>query len=144
MTVSIWTVLGSGLTPCHEIISQKKGILVHLNRYLSLFSFRFACLQTSDISSWSLPHSWKPEIKMLSGILTTLTCCWIMHPFSSGTHLPLGLLRMVVLCISTYQMDKKKLLNMTFHLVSDCDSLSLHLLMWGISWLLVLVECCSM
>ena len=46
-------------------------------------------------------------------------------------------------CFGMCQMDKKTLfIMMIFHLVLDYDSLSFHLLMCGISSLLVLVEYC--
>ena len=39
MPVSAWTVLQSGLTPSCQIISQKKGMLVHLNGHFIVTKF---------------------------------------------------------------------------------------------------------
>ena len=54
-----------------------------LNRHLSLLCFRFDCLHIhstfSSVSSWSLPYSAKPSIKMLSAIPRHLACHWIIH-----------------------------------------------------------------
>ena len=63
--------IGSSLTPCHDITFPRKEILVHLNRHT--LSLRFNCLHYicsifSSISSWSLPCSSNPAIKMSSAM----------------------------------------------------------------------------
>ena len=69
MFASAFTFLGSGLTPQHNKISPKNGILVHLYRYLSLFGFRLAFLHIlntlSSVTLWSLPKSLNPTIRKL-------------------------------------------------------------------------------
>ena len=68
-------LLVPGLTLDHDITSQKNGMLVHLNRHLSLLNFRFVCLHIlsalSSVASWLLPMSFNPSIKMLSAMPNT-------------------------------------------------------------------------
>ena len=143
MSVSTWIFLGPMLTPCHEIIASKKGMLVNLSRYLSLLSFRFtACIPRVPfvMSHNGLYPIQSLQSKYYQQYQIHLACHCITCLFSSGMYLQQGLLWMVVLCIGTYWIGKKMLLNMTFHLVWDYGSLTLHLLMWGVSHMLVLVE----
>ena len=94
----------------------KEWMLVHLNRHFSLLSFRFAFLHTCDtfsnVSSWSLPHSSKPTIKMSSVITNTfdmplnnLSIFFLNIPHTgaalNGSHM-------------YYYLDKKTLDIMTF------------------------------
>ena len=76
ITVNACTSLGSGLIPYWEIVSPKKGMLVHLKRYLSLLSFKFTSLHIlsilSNVTSWSLPSSSKPSVGMLLAKLNSL------------------------------------------------------------------------
>ena len=76
MSASACTCLGSWFTPCWEITSPKKGMPVHLKRYLSLLAFKFVYLHTlstlADVALWCLPCSSESAIKISSAILKTL------------------------------------------------------------------------
>ena len=122
------------LTPCHDIISPKKGKRVHLYRQLSLLSFRFDCLHIcstfSSISSLSLPCSSNFAIKSSSAVSKKFGILLNKSSIFSGTYLHLGPSKWSSLNINTCQMDMKSLLNMTIcHLVLSYDILSLYLLM---------------
>ena len=72
MAISVCTFLGSGLTLDHNITPLKNGMLVHMNRQLSLLGFRSACLHIlstlSSVATCSLPMSLMPAIKMSSAM----------------------------------------------------------------------------
>ena len=120
-------------------------MLLHLNRHFPLLRFRFGCLHIHSTpfstSSQSYPVLQHLQLKRHQQYQRHLTCHCIIHLFPSGTYLPLGQFKMVVLCINTCQMDKKMFLHMMIHnLVLNYDSLSYHLSVWGISFLQALVE----
>ena len=132
-SVSAWNLLGSGLTPCCDIILPIRVMVIHLKRHFSLLSFRFSYLHVQGtffcISSLSLPCSSKPAIKMSSVIPMTFGMplnyssifVWNIPPTEAAPNCSL--------CIDTCQMDMKKLLDMMiYHLVFNYVSLSLHLL----------------
>ena len=90
----------------HEMISLIKGMLVHLNRHLSLLKFKLACLHIlstlSKVASWSLPSLSFPAIRMSSAVIKTLgiplkSLCiflWKMSPpgtTTNGNHMYLYL-----------------------------------------------------
>ena len=93
MAVSAYTFLGSGFTLDHVIISLKNGMLVHLNRHLSLLSFILACLHILNmllsVASWCLPMSLNPSMRMSSAIPNTFGSPGTAHPSFSGTYLQL-------------------------------------------------------
>ena len=68
MSIRFWILLASWLTPCQDIISLKKGILVYLKIHFFLLSFRFHCMHIcstfSSISLWSLLCSSNLAIKI--------------------------------------------------------------------------------
>ena len=76
ISISTFSFLGSGFTPCLDMISPKNGTDVHQKWHLSLLIFRFTCLHICStlhsVSSWFLPSALYPAAKMSSAVPYTL------------------------------------------------------------------------
>ena len=95
MAISTCTFVASGLTPDHDTISPKNGMLVHQKKHLSLLSFRLAYLHILRtllrVASWSMPISSNPAIGISSAIPNTLVSSSVfLYNISSVSATPNG------------------------------------------------------
>ena len=104
--------LDQGSLDC-KITPLKNGMTVHLNKHLSLLSFRLAFLSIlstlSSLALQSLHISSNLAIRMSSAIPNHLVVPLTAHLSFSDTYLQIILHQMVVIYICTYQTDKRKL-----------------------------------
>ena len=111
ISISTFSLLGSDLTACVEIILPKNGTNVHLKWYLSLFSFRFTCLYICSIfysvSLLSSPLLSYPSTKMSPVVPNTFGKSLNISSFLLNSP-QLGLLQTTMSCVCTCQIEMQK------------------------------------